>query len=380
MKPLKQGKKSGKKQKRPKRRLPDTIRAAIIGGLFALLCVGLYIYFLRPKDSSLEIVKANFPIPSVLDITVRNVGDQSAVITEITAHVEKIWTVIPTFTELMYLEASNVYKLSLPLKAYPYDVTTSTSQLVKGRDVDRFFIELGVDEPNVGSHMWPGATPLCANRTCNYVFLVSLSLRYDQARKQAFTDKIVYVSGPRGVYNIDPDQMPKEIPDQIRRKMTIARNWNRSVAQELKDLKSEIASDLLRSINNQINNGGPSQPAQESSESQLFVSLPQNLMSLSEVKSGMRGIGKTVFKGTEIEEFDVGIIGLVRNFFAPHRHLILASIGGENIQKYGVPLGMSGSPVLIDGRIIGGVSYRLPFAEGFLVGITPIEYMVEQRE
>ena len=100
-------------------------------------------------------------------------------------------------------------------------------------------------------------------------------------------------------------------------------------------------------------------------------------MSVDEVKPGMTGLGRTVFQGTTIEDFKVLIIGVLRNTNGPKRDLILARLEGGPLAKTGVIAGMSGSPVYIDGRLLGAVSYSLgQFATEPVAGITPIEEMI----
>ncbi len=100
-------------------------------------------------------------------------------------------------------------------------------------------------------------------------------------------------------------------------------------------------------------------------------------MSVDEVKPGMTGVGRTVFQGTAIEDFKVQIIGVLRNTNGPKRDLILARLEGGPLARTGVIAGMSGSPVYIDGRLLGAISYSLgQFATEPIAGITPIEEMI----
>ena len=73
----------------------------------------------------------------------------------------------------------------------------------------------------------------------------------------------------------------------------------------------------------------------------------------------MVGIGRTVFEGDRLEEFKVHILGVLRNVIGPRRNLILARLEGGPLANTGVIAGMSGSPVYIDGRLVGAVSYSL---------------------
>src|SRR3954471_14492837 len=110
----------------------------------------------------------------------------------------------------------------------------------------------------------------------------------------------------------------------------------------------------------------------------FLVPLPAatTLMPVSEIKAGMDGVGRTVFEGSDLQEFTAHILGVLHNVQGPHRDLILARLEGGPLAKTGVAAGMSGSPVYIDGRLIGAVSYSIgAFATEAIAGITPIEEM-----
>jgi hypothetical protein len=101
-------------------------------------------------------------------------------------------------------------------------------------------------------------------------------------------------------------------------------------------------------------------------------------MSITEIRPGMVGIGRTVFDGTHVEEFKAHILGVVENIIGTKRNLILARLEGGPLANTGVIAGMSGSPVYIDGRLIGAVSYSLgSFSKEAIAGITPIEEMTD---
>jgi hypothetical protein len=101
-------------------------------------------------------------------------------------------------------------------------------------------------------------------------------------------------------------------------------------------------------------------------------------MPLGEIKAGMVGIGRTVFEGSDLQEFKAHILGVLHNIQGPHRDLILARLEGGPLAKTGVAAGMSGSPVYIDGRLIGAVSYSVgSFPTEAIAGITPIAEMKE---
>ena len=108
----------------------------------------------------------------------------------------------------------------------------------------------------------------------------------------------------------------------------------------------------------------------------LRASTPQ--MPLSEVRPGMVGVGKTVFEGTRVEDFRANILGVLRNVIGPRRNLILARLEGGPLASTCVIAGMSGSPVYIDGRLVGAVSYSLgSFSTEPIAGITPFEEMTD---
>ena len=111
-----------------------------------------------------------------------------------------------------------------------------------------------------------------------------------------------------------------------------------------------------------------------------WVRLPAtaNLMPIDEIKPGMVGVGRTVFEGSELADFKVHILGVLKNVQAPQRNLILARLEGGPLAETGVIAGMSGSPVYIDGRLIGAVSYSIgAFPKEPIAGITPIAEMIE---
>ena len=110
-----------------------------------------------------------------------------------------------------------------------------------------------------------------------------------------------------------------------------------------------------------------------------LVQLPAETarIPLDEVKTGMTGVGVTVFSGAEREEFNVEVLGVLTNVMGPQRNIIIARLTGGPLATTGVIQGMSGSPVYFDGRLAGAVSYSLgSFSTDTIAGITPIEEMV----
>jgi len=100
-----------------------------------------------------------------------------------------------------------------------------------------------------------------------------------------------------------------------------------------------------------------------------------NIMPLKDLRAGMHGTGKTVFSGDKIEDFQVEILGVLENT-GPRESLILARLSGGPLEHTGVMQGMSGSPVYIDGKLIGAVAMAFPYAKDPIAGIRPVEEML----
>jgi len=100
-------------------------------------------------------------------------------------------------------------------------------------------------------------------------------------------------------------------------------------------------------------------------------------MPLSEVRSGMKGYGKTVFQGGKIERFEFEVVGVQRNAM-PGRGRIMVKASGGPLAQTGILAGMSGSPCYIDGKLIGALSTGIQFEKDAIGGITPIGEMLEQ--
>ena len=104
----------------------------------------------------------------------------------------------------------------------------------------------------------------------------------------------------------------------------------------------------------------------------------RNIYPLKQVKAGQRAVAKSVFKGTKIETFHVEILGVVHKFEGT-RSVILARIldGPVVARKSGVIEGMSGSPVYLGGKLVGAIAYGWSFSKEPIIGIQPIEQMLE---
>src|SRR5579862_3619196 len=114
---------------------------------------------------------------------------------------------------------------------------------------------------------------------------------------------------------------------------------------------------------------------------ELFPQPPKagkvEILKSSDLRPGMKGVAWTVFQGTQAEQIPVEIIGLWKNAWGPKQDIILAKLGGK-AQRTNVAGGMSGSPVYIDGKLVGAIALRLSvFSPDSICGITPIELMLE---
>jgi SpoIVB peptidase S55 len=96
---------------------------------------------------------------------------------------------------------------------------------------------------------------------------------------------------------------------------------------------------------------------------------------LRDVRAGQHAVGKTVFQGNKIEEFQVDILGVLENV-GPRQSIILARLSGGPLAETGVMQGMSGSPVYMDGRLVGAVALAFNFSKEPIAGIRPIEEML----
>jgi hypothetical protein len=101
------------------------------------------------------------------------------------------------------------------------------------------------------------------------------------------------------------------------------------------------------------------------------------LFALEDLRPGMKGTARTVFSGTEPQEFGVEILGVLPGFPGPRQSAIIAKLTGSNVEKTGVFAGMSGSPVYIDNRLVGAIAFSFPFSKEPIAGITPIQQMID---
>ncbi|MDR3562500.1 MAG: SpoIVB peptidase S55 domain-containing protein [Negativicutes bacterium] len=111
-----------------------------------------------------------------------------------------------------------------------------------------------------------------------------------------------------------------------------------------------------------------------------LVDAAPDILPVNEIKAGMHGIGKTVVTGTKIEDFDVEVLGIMKNK-GPSGDLILVRTSGDVIDRTGgIAQGMSGSPVYIDGKLVGAVAYGWSFSDHKIGMVTPIADMLKLWE
>ena len=101
------------------------------------------------------------------------------------------------------------------------------------------------------------------------------------------------------------------------------------------------------------------------------------LFALEDIRPGMKGVARTVFSGSDTEEFGVEILGVLPGFPGPRQSAIIGKLSGPNVDRTGVFAGMSGSPVYIDGKIVGAIAFSFPFSKEPIAGITPIKQMID---
>ncbi|MDQ3804850.1 MAG: hypothetical protein M3416_13600 [Acidobacteriota bacterium] len=112
-------------------------------------------------------------------------------------------------------------------------------------------------------------------------------------------------------------------------------------------------------------------------KSVLNANPPASFYPLEEVRTGQKGVARTVFAGAETQEFGVEVLGVMPGFPQPRQSVIIARLSGPNVERTSVFAGMSGSPVYIDGRLVGAIAYAFPFSKEPIAGITPIKQMID---
>ncbi len=103
---------------------------------------------------------------------------------------------------------------------------------------------------------------------------------------------------------------------------------------------------------------------------------PKTYWNVDDVRPGMKGKGRTVMVGTKLEEFDAEVLGVMKGV-TPGRDMILCRLKGCNLEHAGIIQGMSGSPIYIDGKLLGAVAFAWEFAKDPIAGVTPFSQMVQ---
>ena len=98
-----------------------------------------------------------------------------------------------------------------------------------------------------------------------------------------------------------------------------------------------------------------------------------------DLRPGMTGYGLTVFQGTEPVRFDVTIKGVLPGYLGTDA-LIIIEADHPELEDIGAVAGMSGSPIFVDDKMIGALSYGWGFSWRPIGGVTPIRKMLEVRE
>lgn len=111
----------------------------------------------------------------------------------------------------------------------------------------------------------------------------------------------------------------------------------------------------------------------------LLAATP--ILPLDQVKAGMKGYGRTVYHGTAIEQFDVTVLGVMKGFDLDLDVIMIRLDNGKSVTNdWGVLAGMSGSPIYVDGKLIGALAYGWSFQKEPVAGVTPIEQMLAQYD
>jgi len=103
---------------------------------------------------------------------------------------------------------------------------------------------------------------------------------------------------------------------------------------------------------------------------------PKSYWDVSQIRPGMKGVGRTVMTGTKLEEFGAEVLGVMRDV-SPGRDMVLCRLTGCKLEHSGIIQGMSGSPIFIDGKLLGAVAFAWEFAKDPIAGVTPFQQMIE---
>src|SRR5271155_4370626 len=103
---------------------------------------------------------------------------------------------------------------------------------------------------------------------------------------------------------------------------------------------------------------------------------PKSYWDVAQIRPGMKGVGQTVMVGTKLEEFGAEVLGVMRDV-SPGRDMVLCRLTGCNLEHAGIIQGMSGSPIFVDGKLLGAVAFAGEFAKDPIAGVTPFSQMCQ---
>jgi SpoIVB peptidase S55 len=103
---------------------------------------------------------------------------------------------------------------------------------------------------------------------------------------------------------------------------------------------------------------------------------PKSYWDVRQIRPGMKGVGRTVMVGTKLEEFGAEVLGVMRDV-SPGRDMVLCRLTGCSLEHSGIIQGMSGSPIFIEGKLLGAVAFAWEFAKDPIAGVTPFSQMIE---
>ncbi len=110
------------------------------------------------------------------------------------------------------------------------------------------------------------------------------------------------------------------------------------------------------------------------------IQCQSTFMSVEEIKPGMKGEAYTVLKGSTVDKLPIEVVGVLENSLGPKMDMVIIRLLGDKAKQFGTVAGMSGSPIYIEGKLMGAISYRIgTFAQDPLAGVTPIKYMLKLK-